>query len=141
MLGILFCYLTISVCYAQVICEGQQIMPTASFNQCNSNKWVLVFEDDFNGEYLNLSVWQLRPWGEGALYGNGGLTQEYNTLDNIVIENGIFKIVTHRDTIIRRAIHYKPDSEILSDGLTNLRPYFFTSSNIWSLKQFEFGKL
>ena len=140
-LGFVFYSSTISICYAQTICEGKQITPISSFNQCNHNEWIIVFEDNFNGYSLNASTWQLRPWGEGALYGNGGSSQEYNTLDNVEVGDGVLKIVTRRDTIVRRAIHYKPDSEILSDGLANLRPYYFTSSNIWSVKQFEFGKL
>lgn len=127
--------------YSQVICDGKKIMFTSSFNQCNYNDWVLVFEDEFNGNSLDLSTWQLRPWAEGSLYGFEGKTQEYNTLDNIIVGNGIIRIFALQDTIIRRAMSYLPDSEILIDGLPNLREYHFTSSNIWSKKEFTAGRL
>lgn len=114
-------------------------MFSSPFNHCNYNDWVLVFEDEFNGHAIDLSTWCLRPWGEGAMYGFGK-EQEYNTLDNVVVENGIMKIVALQDAIFRRAISYMPDSEILPDGLPNLRPYYFTSSNIWSKKEYSFGR-
>ena len=126
---------------SQVICEGEKVFFNHSFNQCNSNEWVLVFEDDFNGNSLDLSTWQLVQWTEGSLYGYENKSQEYNTLDNVTVENGIIKIFALQDTILRRAISALPDSVILSDGLPNLRPYYFTSSNIWSKKKIEYGKI
>ena len=138
---ILLSSLTLSNGYSQVICEGEKVMFPYSFNQCNNNEWVLVFEDEFNGNTLDLLTWVLRPWGAGALYGSGGPTQEYNTLDNITVENGNARIFALQETIVRRAIAYLPDSEVLSDGLPNLRPYYYTSSNIWSKKEFEFGRI
>ncbi len=130
-------YLFLTNTYSQSICEGKKVMFSSPFNHCNYNDWVLVFEDEFNGHAIDLSTWCLRPWGEGAMYGFGK-EQEYNTLDNVVVENGIMKIVALQDAIFRRAISYMPDSEILPDGLPNLRPYYFTSSNIWSKKEYSF---
>ena len=43
--------------YAQIICEGQQVVPIETFNQCNTNPWVLVFEENFDGSSLDLSRW------------------------------------------------------------------------------------
>ncbi len=60
--------------YAQRICERKQVVPIETFNQCNSNPWVLVFEDNFNGNTLDLSTWGIQEWGLGALYGNRGTT-------------------------------------------------------------------
>ncbi len=125
---------------AQTICEGKTVVPVTTFNQCDNNPWVLVFEDNFEGNNLDLSTWELQPWGEGALYGNNGASQEYNTLNNIEVSNGTLKIVTKKETIIRRAISWKPDNEILEDGLPNLRTYKYTSSNIWTKNIFTYGK-
>ena len=47
--------------YAQTICEGQQDVPIETFNQCNSNPLVLVFEDNFDGNSLDFSKWQIQP--------------------------------------------------------------------------------
>ena len=127
--------------YSQVICEGGKVIFHNSFDQCNHNEWVLVFEDDFNGNSLDLSTWQLVQWTEGSLYGFEDKAQEYNTLDNVTVDNGTIKIFALQDTILRRAISALPDSMILSDGLPNLRTYHFTSSNIWSKKKIEYGKV
>lgn len=121
-------------------CEYQQIMFNTSFNQCDNNPWTLVFSDEFNDDTLDLSKWELQPWGQGGLYGNNGKNQEYNTLNNAIIQNGILNIVTKRETITAKAIDWMDADAILEDGLPNLRPYFFTSSNIWTKYQFYHGK-
>lgn len=126
--------------YAQTICEGQQVVPIETFNQCNYNSWKLVFEDNFDGNNLNLSTWELQAWAQGALYGNNGSNQEYNTLDNIEVSNGVLKIIAKEETVQRKAISWKPDNEILEDGLPNLRTYNYTSSNIWTKSKFSYGK-
>lgn len=138
-----FCFLgfTIMNGYSQKFCEVKKVMFNHSFNQCNNNDWVLVFEDEFNGTVLDLSTWWLRPCCAGSLSGLEDKTQEYNTLDNVVVENGMIKIFARQDTIVRRAMSYLPDTVILLDGLPNLREYHFTSSNIWSKKEFEFGRV
>lgn len=140
-LNVFFLFFVFMNAHSQVICEGKNVIFIHPFNQCNYNEWVLVFEDDFNGNSLDLSTWQLVQWTEGSLYGFEDKSQEYNTLDNIVVENGAIKIFALQDTIIRRAISALPDSEILPDGLPNLRPYYFTSSNIWSKKKIEYGRV
>jgi beta-glucanase (GH16 family) len=133
-------------------CEGLQVAFPESFNQCNDYSWVLIFEDEFDGNTLDLTKWKLQDWGQGALYGNNGSTQEYNTLDNIVVSEGTCKIIAKKETVIRRAISYCPeecypcaneqeiDDCILEDGLPNLRPYYYTSSNIWTKYNFSHGK-
>lgn len=126
--------------YAQIICEGQQVVPIETFNHCNSDPWVLVFEDSFDGITLDLSTWGIQGWAQGALYGNGGATQEYNTLDNAIVSNGTLKIVAKKETVQRRAVSWLPDNEILQDGLPNLRTYNYTSSNIWTKSTFNYGK-
>lgn len=125
---------------SQTICEGLNVMPIETFDQCNYNSWKLVFEDNFDGNNLNLSIWELQAWGQGALYGNNGSVQEYNTLNNIEVSNGVLKIIAKEETVQRRAISWKPDDEILEDGLPNLRTYNYTSSNIWTKSKFSYGK-
>ena len=126
-------------CYSQSLCEGRAVIPSVTCDQCNSDPWVLVFEDNFNGNTLDLSKWEIQQWAQGALYGNGGSTQEYNTLDNAVVENGVLKIIAKKETIQKRAISWMSDDAILSDGLPNLRTYHFTSSNIWTKSKFNYG--
>lgn len=135
---LLLTILTTKIVSGQV-CDGQQVVLTQD-GQCDYTPYVLEFEDNFDGNSLDLSRWQIQPWGQGALYGNGGSTQEYNSLDNVEVSNGTCKITAKQETVVRRAISYLPDNQILSDGLPNLRTYNYTSSNIWTKYQFGYGK-
>lgn len=47
--------------------------------QCDYNPYVLEFEDNFEGNSLDLSKWQIQPWGQGALQGQAN--QEYMSLE------------------------------------------------------------
>lgn len=125
---------------AQKICAKEKIVATQNLVLCNPNDWQLVFEDDFNGNQLDLNIWQTRPWAQGAYYGNNGTTQEFNTLENAIVENGVLKIITDKKLLQAKAVSWKPDSVILEDGLPNLRQYNYTSANLWTKKAFEYGK-
>ncbi len=129
-----------SEAFSQKNCDIGTFFPDQQFDQCNNDSWVLVYEDNFNGNTLNLSRWEIQSWGQGALYGNGGASREYNTLDNAIVSDGILKIIAKKETVLRRAISWKPDDEILEDGLPNLRIYNYTSSNIWTKPKFGHGK-
>lgn len=52
-IGILMLFLRVN---SQTICEGLNVMPIETFDQCNYNSWKLVFEDNFDGNNLNLSI-------------------------------------------------------------------------------------
>lgn len=123
----------------QTLCSGEPIVLSEDAD-CDYTPYVLVFEDNFDGNKLDLSKWQIQPWGQGALYGNGGRTKEYNSLNNIIVSNGTCKIVAKKETITKRAISYLPDNQILADGLPNLRTFHYTSSNIWTKYKFGYGK-
>ncbi len=118
------------------MCKANKVVPVISFDQCDYNPWVLVFEDNFDGNQLDSSKWELRPWG----YGSFGDSQEYDTLDNAVVSDGTLKIIAKRDTICRKAIFWLENNEILEDSLPNLRTFYYTSSNIWSKYAFGNGK-
>lgn len=109
----------------------------AEDGECSSGDYVLVFEDEFDGNTLDENLWQIQPWGQGALQGKPN--QEYNTLENITVSNGILRITAKNETVLRRAISYHPDTHILDDGIQNLRYYDYTSSNIWTKKKFSHG--
>jgi beta-glucanase (GH16 family) len=106
---------------------------------CNDNPWVLIFEDNFDSGVLNSQNWGIQGWGQGAL--SGGENQEYNSLDNAAVDNGLLSIEARREDVIRRAISWKQDNDTLLDGLPNLRSYEYTSSNLWSKKKFDYGML
>ena len=120
-------------------CPSEKVMFGGQLYLCNSLTWKLVFEENFDGNTLDLSRWMAH--NQGALYGNGGDTQEYQTPNNITVSNGTLKIVSKKETSQRKAIPWEPDNEILSDGLPNLRTYNYTSGEIWSNPKFVQGKL
>lgn len=140
-------FIIIALCLSSILvkaqdrgCEYENVMFITSFYQCDDNPWTLVFRDEFNDDTLDLSKWEIQPWGQGGLYGNNGKNQEYNTLNNAIIRTGILNIVAKRDTITAKAIDWMDADAILEDGLPNLRPYYFTSSNIWTKFKFNHGK-
>lgn len=98
--------------------------------------WQLVYEDNFDGDSLNKSIWKLtnEPGGHG-----GNL--HYYTLNNAVVSNGNLKIIAKQETVQGRVVGWMPDTAIIqSDGLMNLRTYNYTSSNINTKFDVQEGK-
>ncbi|MBK5284954.1 MAG: glycoside hydrolase family 16 protein [Bacteroidia bacterium] len=135
------------VCFASKIalgqkalypCQGGQAAILIEDAQCNINPWQLVFEDNFDGTSLDTTKWEIQPWGQGTLQGDP--SNQYYSLGNIIVENGTCKITAIRETVVRRAVSYMNDTVKLDDGLPNLRTYDYTSSNIWTLQKFGYGK-
>jgi beta-glucanase (GH16 family) len=135
-LALLFFYVMMGKPGSSQICHPQLFF-AAEDGQCNNNPYVLVFEDHFDGDSLDLTKWQIQPWAQGSLAGDN--TQQYYSLDNVSVSSGICSITAKRDTVVRRAVSWLPDSAILSDSLPNLRTYFLTSSNIWTYDKFRHG--
>lgn len=128
--------------YAQTICEGQQVVPIETFNQCNTNPWILVFEENFDGDSLDLSKWR---------YGNGvhirycnNEQQYYTNGDNIEVSNGILKLIAKKETVYEKVVDWLSDNEHLDcDGVDNgknKRYFYYTSANIETIKKFSYGK-
>ena len=109
------------------------------FPSCNTDPYELEFEDNFNTTVFDTSLWQLQPSAQGALKDN--LWIEYNSLDNVSVANGICSITARKEKVMRRAVNWKEDNEILRDGSPNLRSYEYTSSCIWTKKSFFHGKI
>lgn len=55
----MFVFMYPSICYAQTLCDRKAVIPNTTFNQCNNDPWVLVFEDNFDGNTLDFSRWEL----------------------------------------------------------------------------------
>ena len=129
---------------AQTICEGQTVVPVTTFNQCDNNPWVLVFEDEFNGNSLDLSRWS---YGPRMRYCNDE-QQYYTSGDNIVVSNGTLKLIAKKETVYAKAVDWLPANEHLYctiDGVQvdrgqNARYFYYTSANIETIKKFSYGK-
>ncbi|PBQ32095.1 hypothetical protein CNR22_10040 [Sphingobacteriaceae bacterium] len=109
-----------------------------SFAKCNSDPYELEFEDNFDGDSIDLLKWQLSPSTQGNY--KGGQSLELRTLNNVSVSNGTCHIVAKKETVVSRLINYKPDAEILQDGKQNLRTFEYTSSLLVTRKDFFHGK-
>lgn len=120
--------------YAQTICEGQQVVPIETFNQCNTNPWVLVFEEDFSGNSLDLSVWNpvtgvpRDPCFESQ--------KAWHKPDNVIVENGLLKIISKQETLLNQCFDIWID-----DGMQHFCSNFeYSTGEIWTKKKFLYGK-
>lgn len=55
----------------------------------------------------NNQNWEIQQSAQGALYGNNGNTQEYNSLDNAIVSNGTLKIIANNETVYRKAVYWR----------------------------------
>jgi len=87
------------------ICDGQQVVLTQD-GQCDYNPWVIVFEDNFDGNSLDLSKWKL-PY-QGVLndfnhehskwwMANTGNTPSIPVNNNIEVSNGTLKLIAKKE--------------------------------------------
>jgi len=124
-------------------CNGnfQRIsLPYGTYDFCGNGQWIMVFEDEFDNNQLDLSKWRESPNQQGGLFLTN-LSQEYRTLDNVIVSGGSMKIVAKDEVVYKRAFKWKPDNEILIDGLPNLRQYDYTSSLVESKFKMSYGKV
>ncbi len=68
----------------------------------------------------------MSEYSQGSIESDG--SEEYYSLDNITVENGICKLIPKKETVIRKAISWQPDSMKMTDGIVNLRTYHYTSA-------------
>ncbi len=105
------------------------------FPKCNTNNYVLEFEDNFEGDRVDTSKWYI--W-EG--YTLTDANQDCYRPENSVVEDGVYKAYARKETIVNRAIPWEPDSVIVRDGNINLRTFNYTSAEILSKRTFYYGK-
>jgi beta-glucanase (GH16 family) len=88
-------------------CEAIQVVPVSD-GICNSNPWVLVFEDDFDGNTLDLSKWEIPYQGVNRDFdfsgrkqwnANTGTTPSIPISNNIQVSNGTLKLIARNEPI------------------------------------------
>src|SRR4051812_38457412 len=67
-------------------CEKSIVILT-EMPPCDTKQYDLIFIDEFEGNSLDTSLWELQRSAQGALQDN--LWIEYNTLDNVSVSDGI----------------------------------------------------
>jgi beta-glucanase (GH16 family) len=136
-----FAFLTVAtdftVCQAQICAGSKVILLDRELN--DGETWQLEFEDNFNGNTLDLSKWKLSESSQGSFDGTGA----YNTLDNIEVSpenfygansfaSGVCKIIIKEERVTHPAVSWDPNSPEVT--------YNYTSSNMVSKQEFGWGK-
>ncbi|MCO6499423.1 MAG: family 16 glycosylhydrolase [Vicingus serpentipes] len=89
----IFILITISINSYGQICQAETVVLSSS-GSCNYNGWILEFEDNFNGNSLDLTKWN--PWT--------GVPRDYDFVhqkawhqpENIEVSNGTLKIISKK---------------------------------------------
>lgn len=130
---VLFYFFTLKTCFSQTICNGQIIVPVETFNISNTNPWVLVFEDNFNGNSLDLSVWNPKTGVPRDFFFDN--QKAWHKPENIIVENDLLKIIS------------KDEQQNNMPVVTSWNPYTvsyedfdYTSGEMWTKKKFLYGK-
>ncbi len=132
-LSICFLFITLQPSFAQ-----KEKVKTLANGTCLDSDWKLEFEDNFNGTVLDKNVWKMREYSQGSFDKEG--SHEYYSFDNVKVENGVCKLIPKKETVIRNAVNWKPDTLVLEDGKKNNRTYNYTSGWIETKKEFHYGK-
>lgn len=129
---------SVSFLYSLSLSAQKQKVVAKSDGDCSEVKWELAFEDNFDGKALNTKVWVNRGYAQGSFDNEG--SEEYYTLDNIRVENGLCKITPKKETVVKKAVSWKADSLKLDDGRINIRTYNYTSGWMETVEHFHYGK-
>lgn len=100
---------------------------------CREEPWVLIFEDEFDGDTLNTNDWDIYvgvprdPYFEEQ--------KAWHQKENIDVSNGSLKIITRREYMpnMQYPVSYDP-------LIYNISDFDYTSGEIWSKRKFLFGK-
>lgn len=97
--------LKLSLGQTTAVCDGLQVFLTQN-GICDYNPWVTVFEDNFDGNTLDLTKWILPYQGvlrdfnhskEKQWYTNTGNTPFIPVSNNIEVSNGTLKLIARRE--------------------------------------------
>lgn len=104
-LSILLCTILATKITLGQACDGQVVFLSQD-GQCDYNPWVLVFEDNFDGNSIDLGKWSLPYQGvvrdfshtkEKQWYANTGTTPSLPISNNIEVSNGTLKLIARRE--------------------------------------------
>jgi len=119
---------------SQGICESETVVFTSDYNQCDDNPWKLVFEDNFEGNSLDLTKWNIITGiPRDPLFQK---QKAWHKPDNIVVENGILRIVSKKENEYNKPVFTSWDP--LTVKYENFE---YTTGEIWTKNTFPFGKI
>jgi len=120
----------------RAICKTQKVAFYESFDQCDYNPWVLVFEDNFDGNTLDLTKWE--PWTGVPRDYSFQWQKAWHLPENIEVNNGILKIITKKLTtpyVGTWVIGWSTNPPT-----TKTSTFDYTTGEIWTHQKFTYGK-
>ncbi|HDR68449.1 MAG TPA: glycoside hydrolase family 16 protein [Bacteroidaceae bacterium] len=131
---------------AQIIkphCHEEWVWLDGNYPCENYDEWVLVFEDEFDGDELDYSRWRNDyPWGRNLYCAPD--VQYFTDGENIEVAEGFLKFIVKADSVYERVVpHWKDDDTLYCGNLPaglNKRWFGYTSGMIFSRQQFIHGK-
>ena len=117
-------------------CAPLIIMQTKSFDQCDYNPWVLVFEDNFDGNTLDLSKWN--PITGVPRDFDFTLQKAWHLPENLVVNNGSLKIITKKLTTPYTGTWVIDWST--NPPTTKTSTFNYTTGELWTKSTFSYGK-
>lgn len=127
--------ITILMAYSSNVypqCEAQVVVFLEPFYQCDDNPWVLVFEDDFNDNSLDLSIWY-------PIYGvprdlDFENQKAWHKPENLVVENGLLKIISKDEPQYNMPVVISWDPFIVK-----YEDFDYTTGELWTKRSFLNG--
>jgi beta-glucanase (GH16 family) len=97
--------------------------------------WGKSIGDEFNGNQLDETKWSCNyDWGKDS-----SVTGDYPIRENLVVKDGLLKLISKKETVRTRAMPWLSDSSILADKLPNLRDWPYSNAVLFSKKKYLYG--
>ncbi len=127
--------------YSQIFPEGDNcsgddqivVVPVVSFNQCDNNPWVLVFQDEFDGNSLDNSKWHAQTGVPRDPY--FGSQKAWHKPENVTVSDGTLKIISKKENS-----YNMPVVTSWSPYTVKYDDFEYSTGEIWTNARFENGR-
>lgn len=129
---LIFVMQTFSSVFSQTVCETRVVVFTNYYYQCDDNPWVLVFEDDFNSNSIDLSYWNPIT---GVPRDVDFINQKaWHKKENLIVENGLLKVISKNEPQYNMPVVIKWDPYTVK-----YEDFTYTTGEVWTKRSFLNG--
>lgn len=109
------------------------IFCNSTIDLCKESPWVLIFNDEFDGNTLNTDNWDIINGVPRDPFFT--IQKAWHQTENILVSDGSLKIITREEekNNMQYIVSYDPLTYDISD-------FKYTSGEIWSKRKFLYGK-
>jgi beta-glucanase (GH16 family) len=117
-------------------CEKERVF-LPSMSKCNNGNYYLVFEDNFDGNSLDLTKWE--PWTGVPRDPDFGSQKAWHLPENLEVSNGTLKIVAKKleTPYTGTWTYWDPKTNTM---ITKTADFDYTTGELWSHQKFYYGK-